>query len=129
MTESDSNSGKVVALFSRQIRSLTDHEFYGALAEVSGPSIVFFTKPGCSSCHLWKHLLDELLQLRDDIHVFQVDAEQNMALSHEYELFHLPALFLFVDGEFHRELQSEASLSHLQAALEVALNSPAEDAP
>ena len=129
MTESDSNSGKVVALFSRQIRSLTDHEFYGALAEVSGPSIVFFTKPGCSSCHLWKRLLDELLQLRSDIHVFQVDAEQNMALSHEYELFHLPALFLFVDGEFHRELQSEASLSQLQATLDVALNSPAEEAP
>jgi thioredoxin-like negative regulator of GroEL len=129
MTEADSNSGKVVALFSRQIRSLTDHEFYGALAEVSGPSIVFFTKPGCSSCHLWKRLLDELLQLRSDIHVFQVDAEQNMALSHEYELFHLPALFLFVDGEFHRELQSEASLSQLQATLDVALNSPAEEAP
>ena len=129
MTETDSTDSKVVALFSRQIRPLTDHEFYATLAETSGQSIVFFTKPGCSSCQLWKRLLGELLQLRDDIHVFQVDAEQNMALSHEYELFHLPAIFLFVDGEFHCELQSEARLTHLQAALEVALNSPAEDAP
>ena len=129
MTETDLASGKVVAIFGRQIRPLNDHEFYNALAETNGPSIVFFTKPGCSSCHLWKRLLGELLLLRDDIHVFQVDAEQNMALSHEYELFHLPALFLFVDGEFHCGLQSEARLTNLHAALDVALSLPAEEAP
>lgn len=129
MTESGSACGKVVSLFGRKIRSLNDHEFYARLAEITGPSIVFFTKPGCSSCQLWKRLLGELLQQRDDINVYQVDAEQNMALSHEYELFHLPALFLFVDGEFHCELQSEARLAHLQAALDAALDSPAEEAP
>lgn len=129
MTEVDSGSGEVVRLFRREIRPLTDHEFYDVLAETFGPSIVFFTKPGCSSCRLWQRLLGELLQLRDDIHVFQVDAEQNMALSNEYELFHLPALFLFVDGEYHCGLQSEARLNSLQAALDDALNSPAEEAP
>lgn len=129
MTEAGSASGEVVSLFGRRIRPLNDHEFYDALAETIGPSIVFFTKPGCSSCHHWKRLLGELLQLREDIHVFQVDAEQNMALSHEYELFHLPALFLFVDGEFHCELQSEARLTHLQVVLDAALDSPAEEAP
>ncbi len=129
MTESETTSGKVVSLFGRSIQRLNDHEFYSILAETTGPSIVFFTKPGCSSCRLWKRLLGELLQQRDDIHVFQVDAEQNMALSHEYELFHLPALFLFVDGEFHCELQSEAHLAHLQAALKDALSSPPEEAP
>ncbi len=129
MTEAGSASGGVVSLFGRRIRPLNDHEFYARLAEITGPSIVFFTKPGCSSCQLWKRLLGELLQLREDIHVFQVDAEQNMALSHEYELFHLPALFLFVDGEFHCELQTEARLTHLQVALDAALDSPAEEAP
>ncbi len=121
--------GKVVPLFGRRIQALTDHEFYARLAETKGPSIVFFTKPGCSSCRLWKRLLDELLQQRDDIHIYQVDAEQNMALSHEYELFHLPALFLFVDGEFHCELQSEARLPELQVTLNAALEAPAEEAP
>lgn len=129
MTESESASGKVVSLFGRRIQPLNDNEFYARLGETTGPSIVFFTKPGCSSCRLWKHLLGELLQQRDDIHVYQVDAEQNMALSHEYELFHLPALFLFVDGEFHCELQTEARLTHLQDALETALDSPAGEAP
>ena len=129
MTESESASGRVVSLFGRRILMLNDHEFYNTLAETTGPSIVFFTKPGCSSCRLWQRLLEDLLQQRDDIHVYRVDAEQNMALSHEYELFHLPALFLFVDGEYHCELQSEARLEHLQAVLDVALDSPAEEAP
>ncbi len=124
-----SNRGKVVPLFGRRIQPLSEQEFYARLAETAGPSIVFFTKPGCSSCRLWQRLLDELLQQREDIRVFQVDAEQNMALSHEYELFHLPALFLFVDGEFHCELQSEARLPELQATLEAALEAPAEEAP
>lgn len=129
MTEPQSSGGKVVSLFGRKIRPLNDHEFYARLGETTGPSIVFFTKPGCSSCRLWKRLLGELLQQREDINVYQVDAEQNMALSHEYELFHLPALFLFVDGEFHCELQTEARLTHLQAALDAALDSPAGEAP
>ena len=129
MTKHESVSSKVVSLFGRRIWPLNDHEFYARLAETTGPSIVFFTKPGCSSCRLWKRLLVELLQKRGDIHVYQVDAEQNMALSHEYELFHLPALYLFVDGEFHCELQSEARLAHLETALDVALDSPAEEAP
>ena len=129
MTNPDPASSKVVSLFGRQIQRLNDHEFYSTLAETIGPSIVFFTKPGCSSCRLWERLLAELLHQRDNLRVYQVDAEQNMALSHEYELFHLPALFLFVDGEFHCELQSEARLTQLQIALEAALAAPAEEAP
>lgn len=129
MTERRSILAKVVPLFSREIQPLNEHGFYNTLAETLGPSIVFFTKPGCSACRHWQHLLHDLLQHRLDINVFQVDAELNMALSHEYELFHLPALFLFVNGEFHCELQAEARLPHLLHALDVALAAPAEEAP
>ncbi len=129
MTESKLRNAKVIPLFGREIQLLNELEFYSTLAGTSGPSIVFFTKPGCSACRLWQRLLGELLQHRQGIRVFQVDAEQNMGLSHEYELFHLPALFLFVDGEFHRELQVEAHLSNLLAAIDAALAAPAEEAP
>ncbi len=112
-----------------RLETLDEHVFYSKLAETSGISIAFFTKPGCSSCRAWSHLLAELITIRKDVSVFEVDAEQNMALSHEYELFHLPALFLFVDGEFHRELQSEARLPLLNKAIDVALESPAMEAP
>ena len=129
MIDSKSFSARVVPLFNRKIQPLNELEFYNTLAETVGPSIVFFTKPGCSACRLWQGLLDELLQQRDEIHVYQVDAEQNMGLTHEYELFHLPALFLFLNGEFHCALQVEARLSHLIAAIDAALAAPAEEAP
>ena len=116
-------------LFRRKIQTLTELEFYSTLADSVGPSIVFFTKSGCSSCRLWQRLLSELLQEQKDLQVYEVDAEQNMGLTHEYELFHLPALFLFVNGEFHCELQTEARLSNLLAAIDVALAAPAEEAP
>lgn len=129
MTDSRRSSAKVVSLFRREIQPLNELEFYSTLAETVGPSIVFFTKPGCSACRMWQHLLDELLLQRHDIHVYQVDAEQNMGLTHEYELFHLPALFLFQNGEFHCALQAEARLPHLIAAINAALVAPAEEAP
>jgi thioredoxin-like negative regulator of GroEL len=129
MTDSNPLAAKIVPLIARKIQVLNEHEFYNRLAETLGPCIVFFTKPGCSACRAWKLLLNDLLQHRYDIIVYQVDAEQNMALSHEYELFHLPALYLFVNGEFHCELQVEARLSHLLAGIDAALAAPAEDAP
>jgi len=129
MTDNKLLSAKVMPLVARQIQSLNEHEFYKTVEETTGPSIVFFSKPGCSSCRHWKGLLNDLLQQRLDINVFQVDAEQNMALSHEYELFHLPALFLFMNGEFHCQLQAEARMPRLLAALDAALAAPAEDAP
>ncbi len=129
MTDSKLLSARVVPLFGRKIQSLNEPEFYSTLADTVGPGIVFFTKPGCSACRLWQRLLGELVQHHQGIQVFQVDAEQNMGLSHEYELFHLPALFLFVDGEFHCELQAEARQSNLLAAIDAALAAPAEEAP
>ena len=129
MTDNNPLAAKIVSLFARKIQVLNEHEFYNRLAETPGPCIVFFTKPGCSACRAWKRLLNDLLQHRHDITVYQVDAEQNMALSHEYELFHLPALYLFVNGEFHCELQVEARLSHLLTGIDAALAAPAEDAP
>jgi thioredoxin 1 len=129
MTDSNPLAAKIVPLFAREIQVLNEHEFYNRLAETVGPCIVFFTKPGCSACRAWKRLLNDLLQHRHDITVYQIDAEQNMALSHEYELFHLPALYMFVNGEFHCELQVEARLSHLLHGIDAALAAPAEDAP
>jgi len=129
MTDNSPSNTKVVSLYRRRVQPLSELEFYSTLRDIIGPSIVFFTKPGCSACRSWQSLLDELLQQRHDMHVFQIDAEQNMGLAHEYELFHLPALFLFLNGEFHCALQTEARLSQLIAAIDTALVAPAEEAP
>ena len=108
---------------------LDEHQFYPTLAATAGVSLVFFSKHGCGSCAKWKMLLTDYLKQKPDIHIFEIDAEQNMALVNEYELFHMPALFLFQDGEFHCELQSEAALPSLDAAIAHALSQPPQEAP
>jgi thioredoxin-like negative regulator of GroEL len=118
----------IIELQQHRIQSLDDSSFYQRLEQVPDLSVVFFSKRGCSSCRTWKQLLKHLAR-EDGISVFEVDVEQNMALANEYELFHLPALFLFKDGEFHSELQSEARLPAFREALWQACHAPAQEAP
>jgi len=111
------------------LQPLDEHAFYTTLADTPGISIVFFTKPGCGSCGAWQNLLQELVEQRPQLTVYAVDAAVNTALAREYDLFHLPALFVFLDGEFHAELQCEARLPVLVSELERAINGPAMEAP
>ena len=119
----------VVQLERAKIYALDDYDFYHILEQTLGASIVFFTKHGCSSCRSWLQLLHDYCRSGHNVKIYTVDAEENMALANEYELFHLPALFLFVDGRYHRELQCEARLPDLIKAIEMALELPAQDAP
>lgn len=119
---------RIIELQQHRIQSLDDSNFYHRLEETSGQSVVFFSRQGCASCRRWKRLLGGLVR-EQDISIFEVDVEQNMALANEYELFHLPALFLFKNGEFHSELQSEARLPAFLEALKQAGHAPAQEAP
>ena len=62
-------------------------------------------------------------------HIFEVDAQRDMALTRELEIFHLPALFLYRDGHFHAPVQSNADLLSLRRTLESLLQAPAEELP
>lgn len=108
---------------------LTQFDFHHVLGEQPGLSVVLFTKPGCSSCKQWRRLLVEYRAQAPQARVFAVDAEEDAALAREFELFHLPALFLFRDGRYHAALQSEARLPALRAAIAAAALGPAQDAP
>lgn len=110
------------------MQRLDQFSFHSTLAETSGPALVFFSAAACSACRHWKRLL-EAFSLSDHLPVFEIDAGLDQALAQEFELFHLPALFLFVDGEYHRPIQSEATLTQLRAAIATARALPAEEAP
>jgi len=108
---------------------LTDFDLHARLAERAGVVLVFFTRAGCAACRHWAVLLANLCQGQPEIAVYAVDVEQNMALAREFEVFHLPALHLFVDGEYHAEIQCEARLPSLRDALDAALRAEAREAP
>ena len=111
------------------LATLNDADFYGVLHATTGVSIIFFTGEGCSSCRYWKTLLDQLRAKRPELQIFEIDAQQSMGLVQEYEVFHLPALFVFMNGQYHAPLQCEAKLDVIEQTLDTLLAAPAQDAP
>lgn len=62
-------------------------------------------------------------------HGYVVDVQTATALAREYEVFHLPSLFLFVDGHFHAPVHAEATPEKLASAIQTALDLPAHEEP
>lgn len=127
MTVTTDNS--IITSQRRFIRNLDDESFYTHLETTRGLSVVFFTSHGCASCRRWQELFREFLTLYDDVQICAVDAQASMALTRAYEVFHLPSLFLFIDGQYHRALQPHASINSLREAIDQAIILQAEDEP
>lgn len=111
------------------LATLDQFDFHDRIGRVRGPALVLFHAPGCAACRHWKQLLADYARLQDNISLYQVDVQRDMALAHEFGLYHLPALFLFLNGQFHCEFQSEARVEHIRQALDAALRSPPQEAP
>ena len=111
------------------IVTLDQFDFHHHIGETQGPVLVLFHAPGCASCRQWKRLLAEYADRHGGVALCEVDVQRDMALAHEFGLFHLPALFLYLNGRFHREIQSEAVLEQVHSAIGAALEAPPHEAP
>ena len=111
------------------ITTLDQFDFHHRVGATHGPALVLFHSPGCASCRHWKRLLADYAVLHDNVTLYQVDVQRDMALAHEFGLFHLPALFLYLNGQFHCEFQSEARMEDLSAALDAAMDASPQEAP
>ena len=110
------------------LNPLTEFDFYPTLAQTPGPCLVLFSSPTCGTCRsVEKRLPQAAAGLATAL--FKVDVQQSMGLARAYEVFHLPSLFLFVDGAFHAALPCEISADKLQHAVDAALALPAEEEP
>jgi thioredoxin 1 len=108
---------------------LDQFTFHHTLAATPGGALVIFTGPACGACRRLKGILNEHVGEFADLHLFEVDAGEDMALTREFEVFHLPALFLFRDGHFHCELHSEAQPHLLRRAIDAAFAAPPQEQP
>jgi len=109
-------------------KKLDAHEFHHVLEEQGGIGIVMFTGEFCGSCRAWKQLLQEY-QKNNAVRLYEIDAEREMALTNEFDVFHLPALFLYKDGCYHSAIQCEASLSMLEKTIDDCLRNKAMEMP
>ena len=107
---------------------LTEFDFHPRITHSNGVSLVMFSGPDCGSCRRVEKLLPQLAAGRV-AHLYKVDIQTSTALAREYEVFHLPSLFLFVDGRFHAPLHAEPVAGKFSAAIDSALNEPAHEEP
>lgn len=107
---------------------LDEFGFHHTLAGTTGVALVIFTGAGCSSCRAWRELLANH-HAEPKLQLFEVDAGHAQALAREFNVFHLPALFLYRDGHYHGGLQCAARSDALTAAIAAALARPAQDPP
>jgi thioredoxin 1 len=108
--------------------TLTEFDFYRTLGQAKGASLVLFGSRGCGACRQAEAVLPGALD-GAALHLFKVDVQQSAALAREYEVFHLPALFLFVDGHYHAPVHSPLTPEALRRAVAAALQSPPQEAP
>lgn len=90
--------------------------------------MVLFSAPGCGACRAWKRLLPQALaDIADAFH--EVDVSEATGLARYYGIFHLPTIYLYRDGKFHAELQSETRHDCIQQSASRLLAEPAQDEP
>ncbi len=95
--------------------------------------LVFFTGPHCGSCHHLRSLFlaenEQFISHFVDFNVFEIKADKATALVNEFNVFHLPTMFLYNEGQFHCNLQAQAHPQKIIDAIETALLNSAEEEP
>ena len=110
------------------IAELNESDFYPRLAASGGVAVVMFSGPDCGACkHLEKQLPGWLSGHAN--HFFKVDAQRSTALARAYEVFHLPGLFVFVNGHYHGPLHAPSAPTPMIDALMKLISEPAHEEP
>lgn len=126
------HAGKRGLAYNRQamlaFQQLDEFTFYATLAHSPGASLVLFDSPECGACRALKQQLPALLGTSVQ-QLYRVNVGESTGLAREYEVFYLPALFLFVDGQFHAPVQAVLTAPALQAAIQSLMRQPAQEAP
>lgn len=102
---------------------LSDVDFHPTLTRLPGTSLVLIGTAACGACRVFRRLARTLPDGLVD-RVVDVDAERALGLVDELDVFHLPALFLWRDGEDWCAVQCEARHEALRDALRAALVGP-----
>ncbi|AOV17763.1 thioredoxin [Acidihalobacter aeolianus] len=108
---------------------LTQFDFHHRLADTPGTALVLFSTSGCGACRSMRAALATLRPRHPEWHFFEVDAGEDLALTREFEVFHLPGLFLYRGGRYHAAVQAEPLPARVEGAVAALAAQPPEEAP
>jgi thioredoxin-like negative regulator of GroEL len=106
---------------------LDEATYYRRLAQTPALALVLFSSPACGTCRMVEQNL--AASAPPAAQLFKVDIQLASALARAFDVFHLPVLFLYVGGHYHARLNCEVTPGKLRAAIEHALQQPAEEEP
>ncbi len=106
---------------------LDESTYHRQLLQTCGPALVLFSSQACGTCRQVERLLPASAPF--GVALFKVDVQVASALARAFEVFHLPTLLLYLDGHYHARLDCEVTPTTLHAAIEHAVNQPAEEEP
>ena len=107
---------------------LAEGAFHARLASSAGLAVVLFSSPHCGACRAWKQLLPEALADRAQA-FYEVDVSEATGVARYFDIFHLPTVYLYRDGQFHAELQCAARGEAIRTTARQLLAAPAQDEP
>lgn len=107
---------------------LSEFDYHATLARTLGASLVLFGSPECGACRKVEKLLPAAA-CATAAALYKVDVQQATGLARAFDIFHLPALFLYRDGHFHAVMNCEVTPAALPGAIETALAKPPEEEP
>jgi thioredoxin-like negative regulator of GroEL len=109
---------------------LTLHEghFHRHVQLLPGRTLVLFSQPGCAACRRAEAFLPGWLAGLVQQCV-KVDAQEQAALAREFEVFHLPALHLYLDGRYHAPVLCPLAEAAVRTAVGQVIADPAVEAP
>ncbi len=107
---------------------LGEGDFHARLGAAPGVAVVLFSAPHCGACRAWKRLLPQaLLGIADAL--FEVDVSEATGVARYYDIFHLPAIYLYREGRFHAEVQCAATVDAIRDAARGLLLAAAHEEP
>jgi thioredoxin 1 len=109
-------------------RSWREPDVHRGLRSSTGRLLLMFGRRGCGTCRAALDRVPLLAAGHVDRFVY-LDAEECAGLLREFEVFHLPALFLFAEGRFHATLEAPLIGPDFGQAIERTFASPAQEPP
>jgi thioredoxin-like negative regulator of GroEL len=115
--------------FHSGFKPLDQFTFHHTLLETKGISLVLFYKSACNSCAYWRKVLLDYQRSNRHIRLFDADLELDPGLAQEFDIFHLPAMQIYKDGDYYGEVQCEAEHGNVSACIKKALSQPPQELP
>jgi thioredoxin-like negative regulator of GroEL len=106
------------------LQAVNDREFDRVVEASTVPVLVEFWKPGCGHCRVLMKELEQLQQeLGERVLILTMNVDEEFQIPAELEVLSLPALALFLNGEFTKFVGGLGKREEFAKQIQIALGS------